>query len=1195
MSAPLERGVSRRTIVAFIHITLAEKEGSVAPQTSRAWWIRLIHRVVDVKPEERVRAWTGFFTLFGLVVTHELLETTRHAVFLQQLPATRLPYAYLALAVAAMIWSLASRRMTFGRTTKSLSTSLVLSALGIGGLWLWHGSGNGIYPYVLYLSTSLIVPIWMVAFWIEQSTLWTVLEAKRIFSMFAIGGLLGNIAGAALAGTLGDRFGTASLLIASIAVLSVTVLGARRIERETPVSPALTEEAPEPVDSPTPKSYVSLLLLIAILAAVATKLGEFLFLQGVSSRTDHGSIAKTLAAASLVGSVGAMGVQLLITRWALRSMGVTRAVAILPVLYSAGAAWCASGSMFHAPMALRIVDGALRQPVYRSAMELLFMPLSDAARGRAKTWVDIAGQRAGQAIASLLILGLTLTGLSNPGLMGGLTLGVALCWAAVTPLLHRDYLQLFRLSLSRSPRGKTQSPDELEPGSVLALLSSLHREDDPTTLAALELIVDAGAADQLPASLLSRKTVSIVIRSLEVGPSQNWAWRKRARGLLSNPDPQIRASALRFLGGAALARAMLSDPDVRVRTTALVLLSSENNQGEILDSLTPHDKETQLAFITTVAAGGPPAPHLEPVLVRLAQRGVPEVQDAVVHLAIRHPVPSLLPFLVELTVRSESRGAARQAIATIGPASLKFLVESLADESASALLRRHLPATIAHLQGPAAARALLQRYPIEKDDRVRGKLLKALLWMVDNDPSLVLDDTLLSAAIDRTLARGARLRRWIGVLEGFVETATTRVTASEHLTHLLSEQRARILSRALTLLELRHPDEDYGVIRVHVTSADRARHAQAVELLRNIAPPELRPRLMDLCTDEARPELDTTLAGLEDLAREHAAVLAEMELWGNEAVRLLARCAIEESEPPKSSLRPDEPTLPATEAALWLRKVPLFEFVDSKGLGILAAHVTEGRYAPEAQVQSASSSGQSIVVVVAGVLEVTGKRETVESGAILGERRALGDTDDRSEECVARNTVRTLELSTGALAHVLRHNYDIFLSVARKLALDAIAAGATTPTPSTDFPVLGGSELGFIDRMEVLTAVLPVLAGHVLVAGELASTMVPVRYEAGSALSWPTSFSQRTFAIVTDGALERPDRSVVGTGSVVGLLDAVAGREADHFTAKSDSSIVLLQIDDLLDAFEEEPALQLPFLRFLLSKRTNSDTAELAA
>src|SRR5256885_9976417 len=60
-----------------------------------------IKRIVDVREGEGVPAAQAFFTLFGLIAGHTILETARDALFLQKLPANRLAFVYALLAALA--------------------------------------------------------------------------------------------------------------------------------------------------------------------------------------------------------------------------------------------------------------------------------------------------------------------------------------------------------------------------------------------------------------------------------------------------------------------------------------------------------------------------------------------------------------------------------------------------------------------------------------------------------------------------------------------------------------------------------------------------------------------------------------------------------------------------------------------------------------------------------------------------------------------------------------------------------------------------------------------------------------------------------------------------------------------------------------------------------------------------------------
>lgn len=1158
---------------------------------------------VDVRPQEKGRAWIGFLTLFGLVVSHELLETARHAAFLQRLSADKLPYAYLALAGGAVVWAIVARLLAQRVRTPSLTATLLASTAGIWLLWALHGERGAIYPYVLYLATSLVVPVWMVAYWVRQSGLWTVLEAKRIFAFFALGGLGGNICGAALARTLAERYGVRSLLVAAGIVITATaIFGARRIDAAPPIVPDLEPEAEEEESRDVPKRYVPLLLIIAVFAAVATKLGEFLFLRGVSHRVAPNEVASTLATASLIASVGALVVHFGLARWALRSFGVTRSVAILPTLYAAVAGWSALGSTFRAPMVLRITDGALRQPIYRTAMELLFVPLPARLRQAAKTWVDIVGQRAGQAIASLAILGIAAWVSDEHHAIAIATLLVALLWACLSPLLHRDYVELFRRSLSRGPNRDRAGPTELDHGSIVALLASLEHKDPETVVAAMDMLVDAGAASLLPASLLSRGERPVLLRALEAGPVEARGWIRGARRLLESEDPEVRAGALRFLGTPEAARSLLGDADVRVRVTAFVIAfaDSDSHQSQhVVTSFAEGDIETQLALVGAVSAGGAVPPHLEPVLVRLAREGSPVVQEAIAHLATRHPTQSLLSPLIDMVGHASTRAAAREAIAAHGPSALNELRDRLEEDATPPILRRHLPGTIARVGGKRAAQLLLKRYAGEPDDRVRTKLLRGLLSLRRRDPTIPVDDGLLSHSIDRTLARGAQLTRWAGHVYTFLEDAPSYKTpASERLLDVLYEERGHTLDRALALLELVHRGEDYAAVRRNVLRGDAAKRAQAIELLGNVAPLDIRSRLFELCTDEPRLSEGTPVTGLPTGAevKRYQSLLREIQLHGTDSLRLLATRARDEHPSFAPSLRGRAvehaaSVLPPAETSLWLRKVPLFAHVDPRGIALLAMHVEDRRYPPDAALSSARSLEHTLTVVVSGVLEGP-DRAIIESGAVLHESVLF--TDDPPPLVVARSETRVLELRVTTLVDLMRDHFDLFLAIARRLAQDAIhRRPQSTPSPLDRGPFDGD---GIVERMDVLLRALPFLAGHASSCAQLASACTHELREPGASVV-PQDGTCRSISVLMRGQADDVVRgAALGTHALCGLLESLLEVAPPTTRARTDLELLQLSSDDLLDVLEEHAMLQPAFLRFLAhygdpSRKANSDLA----
>src|SRR3954469_1931125 len=87
---------------------------------------------------ERRDVWTAFLTLFALIASHALLETARDALFLAKIPASRLPWVFLAIALLSVVlvrlnaW--ATRRLSSRRALSSVTLTAALITLGFFAL-----------------------------------------------------------------------------------------------------------------------------------------------------------------------------------------------------------------------------------------------------------------------------------------------------------------------------------------------------------------------------------------------------------------------------------------------------------------------------------------------------------------------------------------------------------------------------------------------------------------------------------------------------------------------------------------------------------------------------------------------------------------------------------------------------------------------------------------------------------------------------------------------------------------------------------------------------------------------------------------------------------------------------------------------------------------------------------------------------
>ena len=162
-----------------------------------------------------------------------------------------------------------------------------------------------------------------------------------------------------------------------------------------------------------------------VIAAAALTMSDFLFKKTVADLVPAEELPEFFAGFYAILNLLSLLVQVGLLSRILRRFDLIFAVSLLPFLLIFGGLGMAVFPGLIAAVAIKGADGSLRYSVNRTATELLFVPLSEAARRRIKGFVDVIGQRGGQALASASILAAVALGIDVRWIAGGLVLFAA--------------------------------------------------------------------------------------------------------------------------------------------------------------------------------------------------------------------------------------------------------------------------------------------------------------------------------------------------------------------------------------------------------------------------------------------------------------------------------------------------------------------------------------------------------------------------------------------------------------------------------------------------------------------------------------------------------------------------------------------------------------------------------------------------
>ncbi|MBX3232351.1 MAG: hypothetical protein KF837_33805 [Labilithrix sp.] len=899
---------------------------------------------MDIRPEERRNSFAAFAALLVLTSGHTLLETARDALFLTKLPPAQLPWMYLLIAVLA----LGAARLHLPSNKGAIGATILAGASATAALWA-YGRVTQWPPsllYVLYVWSGLFVAWVTVQLWTLLGRVHTMTQAKRLYGFIGAGAVLGGVVGAFAARAAVTALPPGRLVLVAAVLFAGAVLPVVAIR--------VPEEAKGPAAQVTDPAHGSMttnatllasdrfarrVLFIVLAATIAFTLGDYLFKARIAEAYhDPQVLAAWLSTFYAVTNTTALVAQVIVGPWIFRTFGVQRALFFFPVLLigAAGSVLATAGALVFA-VSLKGLDGTLRYSLHKTSMELLLVPVPDGTRERVKPIIELVGNRGGQAVASLAILGLVAIGAANYATLAAIVLLLAVLWLGNVVTIRGHYLDVFRETLRAGGlSGKAELP-ELDLGALELLFAGLNSSYDAEVLASLDLLAEQHRERLIPALILYHPSREVVLKALDL-----FARRGRsdfvsiADRLNQHPDRAVAAAALRARTAVAPDRALLEerldDRCPQVAVTALVALMArgwiapddfDRRMKQAIATRSWHTAaEIARAIRDLGAAEGSEedpavAERFDDALIRLAREAGSFVErepalradevavqranlgpsgglelsiDARIRLEVAQAMcvrrrPAYLPVLVGMLNRHELRATAREAIAVI-PGAIDFVDDVLTQRDFARDVRVHLPRTLALFEPALAAKKLLAHLRSERDGAVRFKVIRALIKLRRANPSLSLDEDVLRQTAEATLDHTEELRRWKAGLSALHDAPATSAVkldplqAAHHLlVDLVRDKEQHAIQRLFMLLDLLY-GEDFEDVERGLRSKRPKTRASSLELVENIVGPPLRARVLALVGDAPPPN------GADRPSYEE--VLREMLARGGSTMRTLA-------------------------------------------------------------------------------------------------------------------------------------------------------------------------------------------------------------------------------------------------------------------------------------------------------------------
>ena len=836
----------------------------------------MFHPFANVRPDERGPVWGALITLWGIMAGHSLLETARDALFLDSLPAQRLPWVYLLIAVVAVAMLQFQRRLTRNRSNRHVLTVVLLGSAAItAGLWALLARPHPWLIGAVYVWAGIFATLVVLRFWMLIDDVFTITQAKRVFAVIGAGSVVGAITGSALARGLSEFLEPRHFLLVAAGIIALSGLlptlalepGKATVRSSADVVKGCTDPFrwSQCLAVMRGRTYVRRLMALGVLSMTTLTFADYLFKSVVAENIPGYALSEFFATTYLGLNLVSLALQITVVSVMLRRMELRHVLGLTPTLLAVGAVVVLLSQLLwptlvlFAAIGLKGIDGSLRHSLHRTSVETLFVPLTHEMREQVKAFVDVLGQRGGQALASLTILVLVLLPGATVWVATALILSAGV-WVWLAADLQRHYLDLFRDTLAGTRLGANLDFPDLDVASLETLIGKLNSDDDAEVLAAIDLLAEQGKVHLIPALALYHPSTPVVIRILELFTK---AGRRDVVSLLErlseHEDENVRAAVLRTRAVIApdvnrQLSEFLDDPSAVVRATALVtLVSAQWIEGPDAEkALRAMAQGAEIEELEGLVLSVQQHPHPIHTTLLLDLSGHPD-------LALRREVAiamravgsaEFIPILVRMLPFRLVRGEARRSLLSFGDAALDALAAVLADETQPQNIRRHIPRTLHRFDSQRAAEILLAQLRSVGDGMVRFKILRALGALRTRNPHVELDPRSLREALDLTVEGMLRVLDWRARLgrEGR-ENPAVRTDVFALLDHALRMKETHARERAFRLLSLLHPEENWQSIHRGLESDLPENRASAHELIEAALAPPLRDTLLAFVDD----------------------------------------------------------------------------------------------------------------------------------------------------------------------------------------------------------------------------------------------------------------------------------------------------------------------------------------------------------
>ncbi|MCH7818597.1 MAG: hypothetical protein IIB40_03465 [Candidatus Marinimicrobia bacterium] len=846
-----------------------------------------IRLLFDIREGEGKKVTLMFSLIFFLIASLLIIKPVRNSLFLIEIGAAKLPYAYILVALfsAGMVafFMEYSKKFHIGRLTRSV---LNISILSLFAFWLLlhYGIETKLFIYVLYVWVALFGVMTTMQFWLLSNYVFTTRQAKRLFGLIGAGGISGGIFGGYLTNFLAPFLGTKNLLLLSASFLVICIyLGkyawvlygrknySERFSNITPIETTAHEESSFKIIGKS--KYLILLSSTIGISVLVANLVDYQFntiaLQNINNENEltafFGFWLSNLSIFSLL-------FQLFFSGKIINLFGMRISLLFLPLSLLIGSVAIFVYPVIFSALLMKVSSGAFKQSINKSARELLFIPITAEIKNKVKVFIDVFIANFATGLSGVLLLLITLALGFSVQQISIISIFLIFIWSILIYKIKAEYVDTFRTAIEKRSINLEEQQVNLNDATLIdSLLNVLDSSNDNQVLYVLGLLENFKSENLIPhlKRLLNNSSRAVKTQVLKMldGYSKG-EFYESVLPLVNDPDLEVKINAISYLYGNSddpdkLIGEYIKGNNLQTKIAAMMSIaeeyrtSSEFRERTDIESLfngvfsdeTIKPMSTEEADLMRIYSsnfiGISSYPGFYPYLYKLMESDSAEVRKSALINMGETCSTEFLPTIIETLNDRKLQKYARDVLAGYCDDAVPLLVERLQDTNENQSIKNAIPGILGKIYSDETTHALSD-YLLIGNRALRFEMIKSLNKLNARFPEIETNTANVNKAIIEEIEYYYKLSAIISVEK--IQTSESnnngagniQIQARQLLVSSLRDKIENTLERIFRLLGLKYSSSDMYNTFLGIVSNNLKLKENAIELLDNILSHKLK-------------------------------------------------------------------------------------------------------------------------------------------------------------------------------------------------------------------------------------------------------------------------------------------------------------------------------------------------------------------